>query len=190
MVQKKQAGFTLIELIIVIVILGILAVTASPKFLDLQGDARASAVQGMAAAVKGATNITYSKSLVRGVASSANQGADFDDDGTAELDLDFGYPEANDRATWLILLGLDDDDDASNGGTGDQAAGTDLDGVEWEYDAGTVDGVDAMRIFPVGDYADGGNGFSGDELNCYVQYVMDDSSSTATPQITVVDDGC
>ena len=41
----KQEGFTLIELIVVIVILGILAVTAAPKFIDLQGDARASALQ-------------------------------------------------------------------------------------------------------------------------------------------------
>ncbi|WP_219592386.1 prepilin-type N-terminal cleavage/methylation domain-containing protein, partial [Aeromonas salmonicida] len=37
--MKKQAGFTLIELVIVIIILGILAVTAAPKFLNLQGDA-------------------------------------------------------------------------------------------------------------------------------------------------------
>ena len=38
--MKRNAGFTLIELVIVIVILGILAVTAAPKFLNLQGDAR------------------------------------------------------------------------------------------------------------------------------------------------------
>ena len=40
--MKRSAGFTLIELVIVIVILGILAVTAAPKFLNLQSDARAS----------------------------------------------------------------------------------------------------------------------------------------------------
>lgn len=38
--MNKQSGFTLIELVIVIIILGILSVTAIPKFLDLQGDAR------------------------------------------------------------------------------------------------------------------------------------------------------
>ena len=38
--MKKQAGFTLIELVIVIIILGILAVTAAPKFLNLQDDAK------------------------------------------------------------------------------------------------------------------------------------------------------
>ena len=51
LMNKKQAGFTLIELIIVIVILGILAVTAAPKFLDLQGDAKKSTLQGIDGAI-------------------------------------------------------------------------------------------------------------------------------------------
>ena len=45
---STQKGFTLIELIIVIVLLGILAVTAAPKFLNLQDDARDSVLQGIA----------------------------------------------------------------------------------------------------------------------------------------------
>ena len=45
--MKNQAGFTLIELVIVIIILGILAVTAAPKFLNLQDDARLAAANGV-----------------------------------------------------------------------------------------------------------------------------------------------
>lgn len=45
--MTNQRGFTLIELVVVIVILGILAVTAAPRFLNLQSDARISALQGM-----------------------------------------------------------------------------------------------------------------------------------------------
>ncbi|MBM7073074.1 prepilin-type N-terminal cleavage/methylation domain-containing protein [Shewanella sp. 202IG2-18] len=42
--MQKQQGFTLIELVVVIIILGILAVTAAPKFINLQSDARKSAL--------------------------------------------------------------------------------------------------------------------------------------------------
>ena len=67
----KQEGFTLIELIVVIVILGILAVTAAPKFIDLQGDARASALQGLAGAMKGAATLVHGKALVANKVSSS-----------------------------------------------------------------------------------------------------------------------
>ncbi|MGS0728942.1 type II secretion system protein, partial [Shewanella sp. 0m-11] len=52
--MQKQNGFTLIELVVVIIILGILAVTAAPKFINLQSDARASALQGVKGAIQGA----------------------------------------------------------------------------------------------------------------------------------------
>lgn len=47
----KQAGFTLIELVMVIVILGILAATAIPKFINLSAEAKTAAVKGVAGAV-------------------------------------------------------------------------------------------------------------------------------------------
>jgi MSHA pilin protein MshA len=55
--QRPQRGFTMIELIVVIVILGILAATALPKFIDLSGDAKASALKGMIGAASSAVTV-------------------------------------------------------------------------------------------------------------------------------------
>ena len=64
--NNKQQGFTLIELVMVIVLLGILAATALPRFSNLTNDARRASVQGMLGGVRSAAALVKSSWLVGG----------------------------------------------------------------------------------------------------------------------------
>lgn len=87
--MRNEKGFTLIELVVVIVILGILAAVAVPKFVDMQVDARISALEGMAGAINSAAALAHAQQLVKGLASSA----DITMDGTT-IKMTGGYPTA------------------------------------------------------------------------------------------------
>lgn len=96
--MNGQQGFTLIELVVVIVILGILAVTAAPKFIDLQDDARTATLQAVKASIESVKALVHSKSLIAGNAS-------VDGDRTSvtpvvvvngkDVNISFGYPRSN-----------------------------------------------------------------------------------------------
>lgn len=101
--MKRQGGFTLIELVVVIVILGILAVTAAPKFLNLQDDARASSLQGLKGAIDGAAGITYGRAAIEGkeAVSSATTTK-------GSIPIVYGYPAATSAALAKAMNGLSD----------------------------------------------------------------------------------
>ena len=91
MLTDKNQGFTLVELVVVIVILGILSVVALPRFIDISSDARISNLTQLQASVKGAKNLLFLKSHMPSYSTQAVPGRpdlldiDMDHDGDFEV---------------------------------------------------------------------------------------------------------
>ncbi|PWI32015.1 MSHA biogenesis protein MshA [Vibrio albus] len=167
--MKKQGGFTLIELVVVIVILGILAVTAAPKFLDMQGEARKGVLNGVKGAMQGSAGMIYAKSAINGeegVAADATTTPSVSADGTT-INTHYGYPVPK-----------------NTNGIGD-TLDLDADNLQLVEDS---DNDTLYVIF---------SGASTDitaitAANCHVSYKMVDSGTSADkePTIVVNADGC
>ncbi|NDJ82427.1 type II secretion system protein [Vibrio campbellii] len=108
--MKRQGGFTLIELVVVIVILGILAVTAAPRFLNLQDDARNSTLEGLKGAITGASGIVYGKSAIAGTETASSE-TDLDLGNGETIKTIYGYPVATLAALQEVVDGLGADED-------------------------------------------------------------------------------
>jgi MSHA pilin protein MshA len=117
----KKNGFTLVELVVVLVILGVLAVVAAPKFLDLQQSARSATLDGISGAMKGAISQVRSKSYIQGLTQETTLPTDQSDYvidfgiGIVEVDWATLCPESvgemGDSLTMLDFLSLTVDDD-------------------------------------------------------------------------------
>ena len=160
--MKRQGGFTLIELVVVIVILGILAVTAAPRFLNLQDDARKASLQGLKGAIDGAAGITYGKAAVEGVEGVASGQS------VEGIAIAYGYPTAD--GLDVAVAGLSDDwteFDLDNASTAFTFSGRTTTG--WVLDLTTP----------------------ANNTGCYVAYIEATDKTAATAAKTViVDDKC
>ncbi|WP_299080599.1 prepilin-type N-terminal cleavage/methylation domain-containing protein [uncultured Paraglaciecola sp.] len=120
--NRTNRGFTLIELIIVIVILGILAVVAAPKFVDLSSDARIATLTGLSSQVKATITLAQAKARVKGLkpvatnpSGNGNQEGYVVDFGFGSVEVDFrnlcpeSRGEMEDRLTMLDFINLSDE---------------------------------------------------------------------------------
>ncbi len=174
--NKNLKGFTMVELIVVIVILGILSATALPKFMDLSGAARKSAIASLGGTVKSTVNMVRMKAAAEGkdIVSTTGNAYTIDLDHVGTYEFTYGYPEVisegqTDRVYFSQLLDL--------GGEISNVSGADPRTAK----AGEFSIYESNETMRIG-YGEGNL----DPENCYVQY----SSNNASLGVTVVDSGC
>jgi MSHA pilin protein MshA len=173
----KRNGFTLIELVIVIVIVAILGAIAVPKFVSLSRDARIAALEGVEAAVMSTSLLVEIKAKMESV-----------EDGTIELNSDDvavtnGYIAGHWNNAWRYALDLGKEIRFTNVndpcsindycGVGNQRT---VEGVPTDLNPGNVRGL--VLIWA--------EGYSLSDL-CYVYYF---NSGSEKPTIGTVDEGC
>lgn len=117
--MNNQQGFTLIELVLVIIVLGILAVTAAPKFINLKTDARIAALKGLNGALHDANSLVYSKAAIAGKEKMPDTTVELGNGGFGSADIvrvAYGYLQndtfsiknalaikLNDDSEWIIV---------------------------------------------------------------------------------------
>ncbi|MCL1146462.1 type II secretion system protein [Shewanella marinintestina] len=161
--MQKQNGFTLIELVVVIIILGILAVTAAPKFINLQSDARGSTLQGLKGSVQGANSLVFSKAAIAGKEKLADTTVQIGANAADTVKTAYGYLQ-NDKQSLLDALDISEDD--------------------WTFVPGTLS--TATVIYQVGSPYDAS---ANSPVECHFEYTPAQSSSEA-PVYEVKDGGC
>lgn len=167
--MSNQKGFTLIELIIVIVILGILAVTAAPRFIDLQSDARAKTLQGVKAALQGASQLVYAKAAIAGQQNSATV-VSTALSSTVSVSTINGYPDAE-TVTDLSTAALR---------SAEVAKFLDLSTGDFLVTEPTTPTTPVSFLITFSNQTE--------TNNCYISYST--AAAGAAPAISVVDTGC
>ena len=157
---RKQSGFTLIELVIVVVILGILAAVALPRFINFTTGSREAVLSSLAGALTSANTLVYAQAAIQGSQNAATAavvvpGVDVDGDGDSDaadtVPTAFGYLRDNNAAAAAAIAAvLQVEDNAALGGANAiefQSAGGVIN-IGYDYDTdGAVTDDDCHIIY-------------------------------------------
>lgn len=103
-VRRSQQGFTLIELIVVLVILGILAAFAIPRFANVNAEARQAAIRGLAGSLRSASALVHGLAMARGLTAASGQSVELEG---SVVTLVHGYPASTAAGIGNSVLNLD-----------------------------------------------------------------------------------
>lgn len=177
---RDQQGFTLIELIMVIVILGILSAFALPRFADFSSNARTATLEQLGGILQTGASLVYAQAYIQGITDTRGQWIDIDSDGSNDIRLHAGYPGVMNSCTQFVS-GLEHwiESDIPTSCTSNSAGEGDWYGVlDWNQ----------FHFMPAG--------YTSTAENCYVTYreatsgSPGSSSSETEILISVVDSGC
>ncbi len=154
----------------VVVLLGVLAATALPRFINLHGDANEATIRAMGGAMLSGANLVYAKSAILGVQGQAITNIDINGDGVNDVEVVYGYPSAH-RSNGIA--------NAMDGGF---ASG-------WTWSANAANTVFWLTTASLGKrsglYV---NNTAVQASNCYLLYSR--ATSSAPPTISYVTTGC
>lgn len=175
----KKSGFTLIELVVVIVILGILSAVAVPKFIDLSKEAVVASLNGMEGAIKSGVKLAYVKAQIEN--NNAENGV-LEIASGISITTHYGYPRGSWKLSMRGVLGLSNIGSTAPNviceqdwcGRGGEAS--------FNSDTGTIDPLDggAVLVWP--------RGYKWEDL-CHVYYINNYRLNTP-PTINISVSGC
>lgn len=174
--MNNKRGFTLLELIVVIIILGIVATSILPKLLDLSSDARVATLQGLKGSIASASTAVYAKAAMERTESLVDEPLIINGE---EIYTNYGYPNVggssdnafstSDIVVWLNV-------NVSYSDTADS---------DWYLDIKSIYTI----VFYPQDYVVSDKDGDGDATECNVTYI-DAASEGELPSITVYSDDC